>query len=161
ILSELLKTTGNEMVVSHLLDKATSSGTRFGNDFLYRLVDQYEAAIQPDLTSIRDSICGTCRCMAQGEHDDAGIAKQLSHLDMLTKKWSQSTAGIQLAMKSRGLEDRLTVELGNRVRSLAVDFGNKSRRYAEARQITVMLQEACKHTPTVTETLSSDIKALD
>jgi hypothetical protein len=161
ILGHLLKTSGHAGILSYVVDKSTESGTNFGNDFVYKLVDQYEAAIQPDLTSLHDSIYGTCHCLATKDHDSEGIAKHLSDLDTLTKKWAQSTSGIQLAMQSRGLEDRQTSELGKQIRSLAVDIGNKSQRHVEARQITAMLQDACKHTPSVADILSSDIKVLD
>lgn len=160
-LSHLLQRTGHAIIVSRLLNRATASGRNFSNDFVYRFADQYATAIQPELTGLRDSICGSCSCMARGEHDAAAVEKHLADLETLTRRWAEATAGIQLAMQSRGLEDPATAELGRRVRSNALDIGNKRHLYAEARRITVMLQEACRHTPSVTDILSTDIKALD
>src|SRR5205809_1131593 len=60
VLSHLLKAATSELVISDVVDRSTDSGMSFAGDFVYRLVDQYGAAIQPALNKCRDDIHEVC-----------------------------------------------------------------------------------------------------
>lgn len=156
IVSQMLKTSWHGRALSHLVEKSTKSGTKFANDFVYGIVDRYQVGIQRDLGTVHDGVREVCQEISK----DLATYKS-SELETLMHTWNDLTDGIQLAMKSRGLEDAMTNDLGNRIRSVAIELANEHDCYVEARRITVILQEACKHTPTLAERFSTDLEALD
>ena len=92
---------------------------------------------------------------------EVALLPDLNILEKAVREWNTIAYPVQLSLKSRGLDHDLSVELGFKIRSLAIDITNKHDMLGPTTRITALLKEVFSGLPELAARLDEDTKVLD
>jgi len=155
-------------VVTQVVERDTSDGESQASDFIGRIVDRYQILIQQELGRQDDWLAGRCgklltiaqNSLAQKRSSNARMTRAIVELEQAVSRWGELARPVQLLMKSRGLKDLRSIEIGKRVRGIAVKLANDFDLHEEAWRITESLYGAFKEVPELVELLDQDFETL-
>ncbi len=153
---------GCEYVLAEVVDEATEGGECQCGDFLYQVVDRYQLLMQSKLDKHRKSIEAIAISLrpAKGHPRPQSVIERVELLVLVIKKWDAVAQPVQLAMRSKGLPEEHSTEVGTLARSVAVSLANDYGFHKEAQQIIACLHNTFQEVRRVSERTEEDLDLL-
>jgi hypothetical protein len=152
-------------VAALVVGRDTDGGESQVSDFIGCLVDRYQILVQPILGRQGDRLTASCEealsIARQQPLASARMTASVIELGQILSEWGVIARPNQLLMRSRGLKDSQSLEVGKRVRSIAVKLANEFDLHEEAQQITRNLYDVFDSVPDLAELLGQDFETLD
>lgn len=149
-------------VVTSVVDISTKSGEQHAANLIDDIVDKYqietEGYLQAGAEKIEKLIEGARKAATHGEKE---IMPVIEAIEKSVKDWDKIAQPIQLSFKGRGIDHDLSVELGYKIRSLAIDIANEHGMLDPTTRITNLLKEVFAELPEFVERLDDDTRALE
>jgi hypothetical protein len=152
-------------VLTLLVERDTDSGESQASVFVDRFVDRYQILVQPMLDRHSERIAADCEriLLLAKQHPTrkARIHAAIGELESRLSDWGAIARPIQFLMKSRGLKDSHSIEVGKRVRSTAIELANDFDLHEQAQRIARRLSEVFGKVPELAELIDEDLAALE
>lgn len=149
-------------VVTNVVNTATSTGETHAPHLIDDLIDKYETETRGQLQAGADKIDKLIEGATQAAHSgEAAILPVINAIEKSVREWDAIAQPIQLSFKSRGLDHDLSVALGLKIRSLAVDITNDHGMLEATTKITGLLKDVFAELPEFSAMLDDDTKALE
>jgi hypothetical protein len=156
-------------VVTTLVEHDIGRGETEASEFVGRFVDRYQILVKPMLDRYGDRAVAPCERMLSIAR--ASVAQRQSpstvrlsaaarELEERLSQWAATARPIQWLMKSRGRKDPASIELGQRIRSIAVTLANECQLYEEAESIITVLNATLGQVPELTDLMERDLETL-
>lgn len=151
-------------VVTSAVTEATDNGEREAPMLIHDLADSFEVEAQEFLERETKNIDGLARRMRNAVERNEGHARikgLVTQFEQVVKNWDRVAQPIQLSARSRGISHRLSHEVADEIRSLAVDLFNEHGLLDISKRLTALQQEVFAEVDRVVEQSEEDASALD
>ncbi len=148
--------------VTDIVDNATSNGEVQAASMIDDLIDDYKLHtrdfLENEFKTIKKIIDIIQKRASEGE---SSIALLVDKLLQVTKIWDDVAQPIQLSLKSRGLNDNLSIQIAATIRSLGIELVNNYGYLDISQKISKSLAELFAELPEMAERLEEDIDTLE
>lgn len=159
---ERLPSTKLLLVMTDVVDGATSGGEDHAPGLIDDLVDSYEVETQAPLQAGFDNIHKLIKCIREvAPSGEAAVRPYVDKIEVAAKNWDRIAQPIQLSAKARGIEHDPSSNLGWAIRSLAIDLFNTHDMLTQSQRLTGLLKELFSEIPEIAERVEQDADALD
>lgn len=159
---ERLPSTKLLLVMTDVVDGATSGGEDHAPGLIDDLVDSYEVETQAPLQAGFNSIHKLIKAIREAAPSgEAVVRPYMDKIEAAVKNWDRIAQPIQLSAKARGIEHDPSSNLGWAIRSLAIDLFNTHDMLTQAQRLTSLLRELFSEIPEIAERVEQDADALD
>ena len=165
----IVKDTINRMPPGALVDAMTeavrldtSHGESHASTFLDELVDVYQIETMGFLDSERAKITTLLSNIRNlSGKGPSAISHEIAKLEAVTKTWVTVAEPVQLSLKARGLDDRMSQRVSSDIRSLYIDLYNEHDMIDQTRRINQLLIDLFVYVPDVAEQIDKDAAILE
>ncbi|MDR2790332.1 MAG: hypothetical protein LBB59_05100 [Campylobacteraceae bacterium] len=149
-------------IVTRVVNITTKNGSTSTPQIINNLIDDYQLHTKNFLLSEYDKI----KQLIQAIHDNASFGESavftfVKRLIDMARKWDAVAQPIQLNAKSIGINDELSMEVANSIRSLGVYLFNEYNYLELSKMISDTLKELFAELPDVFEQVNEDIHQLN
>lgn len=159
----------HSQVVVTVVEHDIGHGEADASAFVGHFVDRYQILVKPTLDRYGDRAVAPCERIlsiarasaAQRQSPStARLRAAVSELEERLSQWAAIARPIQWLMKSRGQKDPASIELGQRIRSIAVTLANECQLYEEAESIINVLSVTFGQVSELTDLMEKDLETL-
>ena len=149
-------------IMTRIVDEETANGEIQASPMIEDLVDDYKLHTQNFLEQEFEKIKKLIEVI-RGRSDEGkdSISALIDKLLQITQNWDNVAQPIQLSMKSRGLDEPLSTQVANTIRSLSIDLTNDYGYVELSQRISESLKELFAELPEIVEKVEEDIDTLD
>ena len=149
-------------IMTRIVDEETANGEIQASPMIEDLVDDYKLHTQNFLEQEFEKIKKLIEVI-RGRSDEGkdSISALIDKLLQITQNWDNVAQPIQLSMKSRGLNEPLSTQVANTIRSLSIDLTNDYGYVELSQRISESLKELFAELPEIVEKVEEDIDTLD
>ena len=145
-----------------VVEKSTDTGCKLAPSLIDDIADSYQIEAHAHLIRGKETIFKIIdQAINTAPNGEAALSTVLDMLEKTVREWNTIAYPVQLSLKSRGLDHDLSVELGFKIRSLAIDIANKHDMLGPTTRITALLKEVFSGLPELSARLDEDTKVLD
>ncbi len=149
-------------VITTIIDIETIKGEFQASSMYDDLIDDYKLHTQDYLEQEFEKIKKLIEAIKErASEGESTIEPLVERLIKVTKAWDDIAQPIQLSLKSRGLDDELSIQVAQTVRLLGVDLYNDYGYLELSKKISVVLKELFAELPEILERVEEDIDTLD
>jgi len=153
-----LESTSLIKIVTSVLEKSTNYGSSYAPDLIYKFIDRYNlmtgTILDEEVIKINDLIANI---KDKYDKDDLKIEKEITQLINMVNNWDLIAQPSQLAAQSQEIEHKVSKDLANSLRNLAVHLFNINNLSEIPEKINKLISDVFKELPQVFAAAAEDI----
>lgn len=165
---DIIRNAFDKMPSNEIVDAMTSyaetwtlSGQSIESNFSELIIDGYETQFHSFLVN-EESVISNLIEQAKTLTDQSTqqLQKILAKIDAAVRSWDRIAQPAQLLAQARGINHEISLNLGYKLRSLAIDLNNKYGKIDDSIRLSRLLSEVFSEIPELAEQVDTDLSTL-